>query len=398
MSGLQKDDFNNFRLNGRGIKMSNAEIMTIIQTSGIDKTKAQTLLDKFTGYFDVAAEWERKTKEIIVTDISQVTEMKMAREARLFLGKKRIEVEKTRKILKEESLKEGQIIDSIARILKNLIEPIERELEGKEKFAELKKAEQLALLKSNRIEKIKQFSGDMNLELYNIELMPDDVFDQFYEGIKNTYNKKIEEEQMVELERIAKIKAVEEEQKRLKLENERLKREYEKKQEELRLVNIAAEAEAKRLKDIAAQAAIKSAIETKRLKDIADVEAKTLQDINTALIEKEREKTKQANIAAEAETKRLKDIAEKANAETKRLRDIATAAAEKADAEAKVKKDAETKLLQATDKQKMLTFNSMLHTIQYPVVSNQKAKDLIVSIQAYMEKLDTFIIGKIKEL
>mgnify|MGYP001563404154 CR=1 FL=1 len=378
--------------------MSNAEIMTIIQTSGIDKTKAQTLLDKFTGYFDVAAEWERKTKEIIVTDISQVTEMKMAREARLFLGKKRIEVEKTRKILKEESLKEGQIIDSIARILKNLIEPIERELEGKEKFAELKKAEQLALLKSNRIEKIKQFSGDMNLELYNIELMPDDVFDQFYEGIKNTYNKKIEEEQMVELERIAKIKAVEEEQKRLKLENERLKREYEKKQEELRLVNIAAEAEAKRLKDIAAQAAIKSAIETKRLKDIADVEAKTLQDINTALIEKEREKTKQANIAAEAETKRLKDIAEKANAETKRLRDIATAAAEKADAEAKVKKDAETKLLQATDKQKMLTFNSMLHTIQYPVVSNQKAKDLIVSIQAYMEKLDTFIIGKIKEL
>ena len=132
----------------------NNELVRVIETSGLDKTKAQVLLDKFTGYFEIASEWERKTKELIVNDISQVTEMKMAREARLFLSKKRIDIEKTRKALKEDSLREGQTIDAIAKILKNLIEPIENELEKKERFAEIKEAERKAELKAERTEKL----------------------------------------------------------------------------------------------------------------------------------------------------------------------------------------------------------------------------------------------------
>ena len=97
------------------------ELQVIIDQSGLEKSKAQVLLEKFTDYFQIAAEWEQKSNALVVNDISQTTEMKMADEARKFLKQKRIDIEKTRKELKEESLREGQTIDAIAKILKNLI-------------------------------------------------------------------------------------------------------------------------------------------------------------------------------------------------------------------------------------------------------------------------------------
>ena len=50
----------------------------------------------------------------------------MAREGRLFLAQKRIDVEKARKALKEQSLRKGQAIDAIAKFLTSLIEPTEK--------------------------------------------------------------------------------------------------------------------------------------------------------------------------------------------------------------------------------------------------------------------------------
>ena len=180
----------------------NNELVRVIETSGLDKTKAQVLLDKFTGYFEIASEWERKTKELIVNDISQVTEMKMAREARLFLSKKRIDIEKTRKALKEDSLREGQTIDAIAKILKNLIEPIENELEKKERFAEIKEAERKAELKAERTEKLLPYGVDTSI--YPLGEMKQEAFDELYNGLKAVYDAKIEAEQKAEAERIAK--------------------------------------------------------------------------------------------------------------------------------------------------------------------------------------------------
>jgi len=97
-------------------------------------------LTNFQNYFDIASEWDAKVSSLVVTDISQIAEMKMAHEARLFLKAKRIDVENTRKQLKEQSLREGQTIDHIAGILKNLITPIEEKAEQIEKFKELKEA------------------------------------------------------------------------------------------------------------------------------------------------------------------------------------------------------------------------------------------------------------------
>lgn len=113
------------------------ELQTIIANSGLQGHKAEGILIDFQSYFDIAAEWEAKAKTIIVTDCSQKDEMELARKGRLFLKDKRIAIEKRRKELKEDALREGQAIDGIAKVLKGLIEPIENYLEEQEKFVEI---------------------------------------------------------------------------------------------------------------------------------------------------------------------------------------------------------------------------------------------------------------------
>jgi len=121
--------------------MSEDKLQLIINDSGLETTKARVLLENFKDYFDIADEWETKAKTIVVTDEKQKPDMAMARVGRLFLRDKRIAIEKTRKDLKEQSLREGKAIDGIANILKSLIVPIEEYLEKQEKFIEIRDAE-----------------------------------------------------------------------------------------------------------------------------------------------------------------------------------------------------------------------------------------------------------------
>ncbi len=117
------------------------KLEVLVRDSGLEQTKAQVLLDKFTGYFQIASDWEKKAKAITVTDAGQKAEMQMARTGRLFLREKRIQIERTRKELKEQSLREGKAIDGIANVLKAVIVPIEEYLGNQEKFVAIKAAE-----------------------------------------------------------------------------------------------------------------------------------------------------------------------------------------------------------------------------------------------------------------
>jgi len=134
----------------------NNELQVIIKESGLEKTKANILLNNFKDYFDIASEWEIKSKEIVIKDESQTAEMEMARIGRLFLREKRIAIEKSRKELKEQSLREGKAIDGISNVLKALIIPIEEYLDKQEHFVEIRekaKAEVLRIEEEERIEK-----------------------------------------------------------------------------------------------------------------------------------------------------------------------------------------------------------------------------------------------------
>ena len=224
------------------------QLAVIIKKSGLDKTKAQILLDNFSQYFEIASEWEKKAKTIVVKDASQKTDMQIARVGRLFLREKRIKIDKTRKELKEQSLREGRAIDGIANVLKALIVPIEEYLDKQEKFVEIKAKEQV--------------------ELTRIEI-----------------EKKAEED------RLAKEEVERKEQERIRLENERLKKEAitkEKKahKERIELEHKAEEAESKRI-----------AQETKARIEKAQIEYK-------AKAEKKRQEKILADQKAEAEAEK----------------------------------------------------------------------------------------------
>lgn len=123
------------------------ELEVIVKESGLDKSKSDILLQNFKDYFEIAGDWEKKAKMLVVTDENQVAEMKMAREGRLFLREKRIAIENSRKNLKEQSLREGKAIDGIANVLKALIIPIEEYLDQQEHFVEIRKAKEEELLR-----------------------------------------------------------------------------------------------------------------------------------------------------------------------------------------------------------------------------------------------------------
>lgn len=166
------------------------ELVKIIDNSQLEISESKSILEKFGDYENIAKEWEVKAKQIVVTDASQTTEMAMAKEARKKFSQLRIDVEKTRKAMKEQSLRKGQAIDSVARFLTSLIKPIEDHLREQEDFIKIQEEKKQAELK------------------------------------------RLEEEKQEKL-RIEEEKRVMEEQKRIREENEKLKEEMKKKEVEI---------------------------------------------------------------------------------------------------------------------------------------------------------------------
>jgi len=256
-------------------KKADNKLAVIIEESGLVTEKAKILLDNFSDYFDIAATWEKQAKTIVVTDESQIPEMKMARTGRLFLREKRIAIERTRKELKEQSLREGKAIDGIANVLKAVIIPVEEYLEKQEKFVEIKAAEEAE-------------------------------------------RKRIEAEKEAEEERIAKEKAEAAERERIRKENEQLKREAEEKERAMIAERAQAKAEAEKQQKILAEQKAKAEAERKRREAERIAYEKRVQaEKEEAERKAKAEKERQAKIIteqkakAEAERKRVKGLEEK---------------------------------------------------------------------------------------
>ncbi len=242
------------------------QLAIIVNESGLDATKANFILEKFQDYFKLASEWEAKARTIIVTDEKQDAEMEMARVGRLFLRDKRIAIEKARKELKEQALREGKAIDGIANVLKALIVPIEEYLEKQEKFIEIKKKEKEQAILKAAAEKEEQ-------------------------------------------ERIAKEKADAEAFEKARIENEKLKKEAEEKEKALKLEREKVESERK-------EAERKAKAEQEKLKKEAEekvrIEKEKFEKEKRAIEEKTRKEKE------ERETIRLKELAEKQKIELMR--------------------------------------------------------------------------------
>lgn len=346
-------------------------LVQIVQSSGLEQTKADFILEKFTDFFKIAAEWEQKAKALKVTDVAQVAEMKMAREGRLFLKNKRVEVEKARKELKEQSLREGKAIDGIANVLKALIEPTEEYLEEQEKFAERKEAAEKAAREMERISLLTPYSVDVTfLDLKN---MPEAAFQNLLEGSRVAHEKALEEVRIAEEERIAKAKAEAEERERIRLENERLRKEAAEREEQARLEREAAE------KKLAEERA-KAEAERKAL----DEEIVKLHAAQAAVLRAEREEKERVE----------RELREKEEAE---IRAKEEEEARKA-AEIKAQKEAERKAKAAPDKAKLAALATQFIGIAMPDVKSDEAKKIVSDIKNLVGKLTNFITEKSETL
>jgi len=264
------------------------DLQTIVQESGLEKSKAQYILDNFQNYFDIAAEWEKRAKTLVVTDASQEVEMKLARTGRLFLKEKRLAIEKSRKELKEQSLREGKAIDGIANVLKALIVPVEEYLEKQEKFVELKEEAE----REARRQEIERRMEEERIENERLDAVAKErklvasEYRQFWPKEEPDFRGMSQEVFEKGLALLKKQKKdYEDEQARIKAENERLKQEAEAaerkaKEEKARQEKILAEEKAKSEAERKRQeeALRKQKEEAERIQREADAKAKAERD------------------------------------------------------------------------------------------------------------------------
>jgi hypothetical protein len=342
------------------IEVKENQLVKIVTESGLDKTKSQVLLENFSNYFELAADWENKAKMLVITNISQIAEMKMADEGRKFLKQKRIEVEKTRKILKENSLREGQTIDSIARILTNLISPIENDLEQKAKYREIKEAELKQAIKLERLKLLEPY--DSCTDTYMIGEMSEAGFQNYFAGMKLNYEKRLADERRAEEERLATIEAEKKRQEAIKLENERLKKEAEEKEK------VLAE---ERCKAMAEKKALEEKIEVER--------QKALEERRKAEAEQQRK--------FETERKEKERLAE----EIRKKVEVERKTREKAEADRKAQITAERKAKLAPDKTKLLVFMQTINDLPRPEVKSIEAADIASKANIFLVQTANFI-------
>ena len=177
------------------------KIDELIETGLIEKTKGDYIKEKFEYFTQTIEEWSEKANAIVVTEETQKELMAEAREGRLLLKSKRIEVEKTRKSLKEQSLSEGRLIDSVAKYLTGLIEPAEKHLELQEKFIEIQEQNKRIQLKADRTELLQPYKDVIDPNSIQLDLITEEAFTTILNGAKFAQDNKKAEALRVEQER-----------------------------------------------------------------------------------------------------------------------------------------------------------------------------------------------------
>ncbi len=198
----------------------------ILNNSGLEIQTRESIERQMLPFLYQANDWREKAEALVVTDETQTDLMKQAREARLALRSIRVEADKVRKNLKEDSLRYGKAVQSVYNLIEENISPIEKHLETQEKFVEVQERKKmLALLEERQAivnnSELRAFVPDAFYT--TLGAIGEEDFASLMEGATLKFKAK------AEAERDAKQKAQEEEQAREALlkENERLRQQAE---------------------------------------------------------------------------------------------------------------------------------------------------------------------------
>lgn len=339
-------------------KMSQLQI--ILAENKLPVTKEEIFKERFGPFFEKVQEWEQKIDALNVTSIEQKVEMKMADKARQHLKMYRIEVEKVRKVLKEDALREGQAIDSVAKKLTSIIAPLEEKAESIAKFAEREEARIKAERAQKRLDELSVYSVAVNVAM--VADMDDDTYASFLSGIELQDKQQKESAAKAEAERIERERLEAEDRERIRIENERLKAEIEAER---------AKAEAERKEAEVKAAAERAKIEAERAAERAKAEEERKAAEAKAKAEREEAEAK-LKAEAEARAKVEAELRAKAEAEAK-------AAAERA--------EAERKATNAPDKEKLKRYLEAIEGVETPVLNTTKYDAILAEFRAKLMTL-----------
>jgi hypothetical protein len=316
-----------------------SQLAVIGQDNGLEATKVESLVVKFNDSFFRATELVEKSQNITVTSEDQIAEMKEARTRRLELKNLRVEVEKTRKQEKDQSLREGRTIDLMANKIKDLIEPTEAHLEAQEKFAENLAKEHKDRVTAERRGKISAIT-DADPSIYKLEDMTDAEFESLAAELKTLREQREAAAKAALEETKRKAEEAAAEQERIRQENVKLRAEAEAREAEL------AKERAEQEKKLAAERAI------------ADEERKKREAIELA---------KQQADAKEAEEKSAQE-------------------------------EAQRQALLAPDKEKLLKLADTIDGLPLPNVSDREAAKVLDETKDFIARISKNLRQKAEQL
>lgn len=342
-----------------------------IQTAEMP-TSAELLKSSFSSFHSEAAIWKKLAEELVVNYESQTAEMAQAREGRLALKKLRTSADLMRKDLKAEALSYGNAVQAAYNEVEATIKPIEKILELKEKFAEIKAAERFEALKAERDAEIAPYIQFVP-SFANVALLSDNDYALVVSSAmmqSEAEKKRIADDYERFTQQLAEQA---EEEKRQAAEREVLRLEMQKmREEQAEKDRLTAEHNA-RIEAEYRAAQVKAAAEAKAAADKATAEQKAVQ----AQLDAER-----------AERQRIeKEAAKKAEAERKAV-----------ELEAKEKAEAERKAANAPEKSKLIALAIEIDNIYIPKLDTAEALQIGLDVQTLLRKVSAFIREKSAKL
>lgn len=276
-----------------------------VRTSGLELTEAQTIAANYAAFFERIAEKESQVQKL---EKGNALHVDMAKRIRIDLGRICSEIESQKKKDKEAVLIRGRFVDGLynaANGYGRLTQETAKEIED---HFERMEADRIAKLKAERIELLASHVD--NPEIFGVEHMSQEAFDNLVEGQKLAKQARIEAERKAEIERIEREKAEAAERERIRIENERLKAEAEAREIEMQKERAKVEAERK----AAEKARIEAEEKARKEREAAVKEQARIQAEAEAKLRAERE----AREKAEAEIQAAK-IAEQKRIEAEKL-------------------------------------------------------------------------------
>lgn len=282
--------------------MKNEVVKLEMSQYGLEENKSEEIKSLYLPMIDSLSKMEAAFNSVVKKEITTEVSVE-ARNLRLKIAKVRTDADKVRKAGKAEYLRANNAIQGAYNTVEYATKSKEEKLLAIEKHIELLEAERKAKLREKREEALEKY--EVETEHIQVEGMSEEVWQNYFSGVKLQHDNKIAAEKKAEAERIAKEKEEIAKRKRISAENERLRKENEAKQAELEKERKAARkkqldleekarkereaAEAKARKEAEARAKVEAELQAK--KDAEEkAEADRLAAIEAELAKGDKEK------------------------------------------------------------------------------------------------------------